>query len=579
MSRNQRLVLLFALAVVAWVQLGYRLGEKGLWSRGEGRVALIARTMLDEGDLVVPRAGERLVLTKPPMTHWIVAGSLAAAGPSESSARFPIVVLAACIIALAGWIAARVYGEGAGWMSAFVLASTPHFGWQARTLQIDMVLAFFVVASLAAWLAWQRARTPHAAWGWRLLGWTAVAGAILTKGPVGLLMPAGIVLLADRRTRPAWAGARRGGSWFGPASWLVVLVLVTPWVVALVMRLGGAAVLRDFFGGDLGAELGYAQPEGESQPFWYYLPRVLGDLLPWSLFLPLAAGAARRLSDDAPLPRARRIVPAWFWVVVVGYSLLGKKTARYLIPAYPAAAILAAAAWADARGAFPEGRRRVVFTMALVAVGVVICVVAAVLADIAGANGLLSWSWVREHLSQKDLWTVDALRPVLRAHRAAVFTAVGALGALAVAALVAWRSRRVLATFGCLVGGMTLATLLYYGAVVPVMDASRTTKPMALAIRAELQADESCAVIGRNEYSFAYPLPFYVGRPVAWYRDVDTFLAALEPGARIAVALRDRDEDRLRSESDLRISEVTTLPPFRQDEYRLVRVNPRSAAR
>ncbi len=577
MNRKTHLAAALLLAIVLWVQLGYRLGEKGLWSRGEGRVALIAQTMLDRGDWVVPRAGSRLVLTKPPMTHWIVAASLAVGGANETAARLPVVILAALLICLTGWIAARFYGPAAGWMSALVLASTPQFARQARTLQIDMVLAFWVGVVFAAWIAWWGSRSSRSSALWRGVGWAATAGATLTKGPVGLLIPVLVVALAGFGRTPPETAPRQRRSWFAPSSWLLWAVLTLPWFILLTARLGGLEFLKGFFSGDVGRALGFRQPEGHSQPFWYYVPRVVVDFAPWSLFLPLAIGVRERLRDDAGRAEEApdRLVPAWAWVVLIGYSLMGKKTARYLLPVYPALSILVGAAWADARARVPGGRRRAGFFAAIAAVGLFLGILSIVLFDLAGRNVLLSTPWIRDRLGQKDLWTIDALRPVLADARIGVFVLSIGLGSLVVVALACWARRRVTATFVCLVAGVTLVAGIHRAVLVPIVDRTRSTRPLAEAIRPALEPGEELVVIGPHEYSFSYSLPFYAGRPLRWYPNAETFLREYRAEGATAVVAPEADAQRLPASERFRIrGEPVDLVPFRDRAYRLLHLVP-----
>jgi len=184
-----------------------RLGTAGLWDPWEPKYAQTAREMVTTGDLVVPHYREDARLVKPPLTYWMIGASQVVLGVNEASARIPSAILAIlCPIALALALAAR--GQlFAGLLAGLALLTSPQWLMLGRFATPDMLLASLLGMLLAvaiAFPAFPDARVRTA------LGLTAVvllAGAVLTDGPRGLLLPAWSVAVwaALRAGRYGWA--------------------------------------------------------------------------------------------------------------------------------------------------------------------------------------------------------------------------------------------------------------------------------------------------------------------------------------------------------------------------------------
>jgi 4-amino-4-deoxy-L-arabinose transferase-like glycosyltransferase len=211
-------------------------------------------------------------------------------------------------------------------------------GAEARLAKTDAMLLLTVVAAMGAlarvYLSWQRGEDPeHPPWSWPAIFWTALACGILLKGPL-ILMFAGLTIVTlailDRsaawmwRLRPLW-----GLMW--------VLVLVLPWFVAIFLRAGNE-FFADSVGGDMLSKL--AAQESHGAPPGVYL------LLFWITFwpgAPLAGMAAPAVWRARREPGAQYLL-AWLipsWIV---FELVLTKLPHYVLPLYPAIAILTAGA-------------------------------------------------------------------------------------------------------------------------------------------------------------------------------------------------------------------------------------------
>ena len=186
----------------------FLLGTRSLNEPDEARSAEIAREMVETGGWFVPHRD------KPPLTYWAVAASLKLFGLNEWAVRLPI-ALAGLSGVWAAWLLGRSLGgrDAARWSVLILLSSTLYFV-MSRMLTTDIFLTQFVAwVAYFFWRCWrsldglsdagedQRARAARQSFVWQLLGWTALAGGFLTKGPVALALPAvvGGALLFYRR--------------------------------------------------------------------------------------------------------------------------------------------------------------------------------------------------------------------------------------------------------------------------------------------------------------------------------------------------------------------------------------------
>ena len=312
----------------------------------EGLHASIAQEMVERGNWTVPQFLGRPFLDKPIFFFWVQAASLRLLGSSEMAVRLPGLMFGLLGAIATGLLGGRMFGSRTGLVAGILYTTTILPTAMAQAASHDVALIPWVtLAILLLWEAEHALARPAALV--CLLGAGVFLGlAILTKGLLG----AGVVGMAygsyllvtllrfrDRETPP-----HRHGRGF--AAGLIVLavaaLIAAPWY-ALVER-QDPGYLRYFF---LERHvLGFAtwsQPHGD-EPWWYYLPVLLGGGLPWIAYLPVVVRdqlARRRDSSGMPL--------LWSWLI--GWTLLmalaGSKLATYVWPVFPALAVLAATAW------------------------------------------------------------------------------------------------------------------------------------------------------------------------------------------------------------------------------------------
>src|SRR5246127_2954295 len=314
--------------------------------RDEARFAQATKQMVETGDFVDIRFQDEVRYKKPVGIYWMQAAAVQTASALHLPRaqvriwiyRVPSLIGAFGAMLLTYWTALAFITRRGAILAALIMGSSVLLGVEARLAKTDAMLLLTVVAAMGAmaraYLSWQRGEDdPHPPWSWPAIFWTALAGGILLKGPLILMFVAlTIVTLAmlDRnaawlwRLRPVW-----GLMW--------TLVLVLPWFVAIFWR-AGEAFFSDSIGGDMLAKL--AAQESHGAPPGLYL------LLFWVTFWPGAplAGMAVPAVWRARREPGAQFLLAWLvpsWIV---FELVLTKLPHYVLPLYPAIAILAVGA-------------------------------------------------------------------------------------------------------------------------------------------------------------------------------------------------------------------------------------------
>jgi 4-amino-4-deoxy-L-arabinose transferase-like glycosyltransferase len=315
-------VLLILPALLLYPCMAFRLLEPD-----EGRYAEIPREMQARGDWLVPHLQGQPYLDKPPLVYWLVMASYEMLGVHDWSARLvPALAIHGCIL-LTYRFGRRWMSERAAFWGALLLGLAPGFTSMGRLLLLDGVLALW--ATLALFAAFEALRGERLRWGWWLLSAAACGLGVLTKGPVAL------VLLAPPLLMHRWLMGRRFPlRWRDVVLFLgVVLAIALPWYVALCVRIPSFA--RSFLWEQNIQR--FLMPFAHEQGVWYYVPILLGGLLPGSLlFIPLV----RFLCTSKPAALRRRTPELGFLLLSGGwcvffFSLSMCKLPTYILPAYP----------------------------------------------------------------------------------------------------------------------------------------------------------------------------------------------------------------------------------------------------
>jgi 4-amino-4-deoxy-L-arabinose transferase-like glycosyltransferase len=331
------------------------LGAPSLWDIDEGHNAEAAREMLDSGNWLVPTFNFQLRDHKPPLLYWLQIASYEQFGVNEFAARLPSALAALAAVLLTYELGRLMFGGSVGLLAGLVLGSAAMFCASAHFANPDSLLDALTLATLFVfWRGMARsAASPLSAGGWFVPVGIIMGLAVLTKGPVGLLLPSaviGLYLLWSRRLRLLLD--------YRLALGVIAFVLVAvPWYAWIAAETKGEFTRGFFLTHNFGRFL--SPMENHRGPIYYYLIALLLGSAPWSPFLITAGifyflrGRSARISEDvhsmidpqfsilnpqssSPL----RFLACWLLVYLVFFSLSGTKLPNYILPAYPAVAIL-----------------------------------------------------------------------------------------------------------------------------------------------------------------------------------------------------------------------------------------------
>jgi 4-amino-4-deoxy-L-arabinose transferase-like glycosyltransferase len=492
------LLLLALWAVLCLVHLG----TPSLWDIDEGNNATCASEMRASGNLVIPTFNGQLREDKPALLYWLQIAGAELFGVNEWAARFPS-ALAALLAALAVYeLGRQMFDVRTGLLAAVVMLTSICVLGAAHFANPDALLLAFTTLSLA--LFWHDYRTGGRGW---LVGSAVAAGvAVLAKGPVGVLLPGAVVVLFLLWQRHL----RRLCDLRLPGAILAFLLVAVPWYVWVALETKGAWLRGFWFNHHV--KRTFTSMENHSGPPYYYVLVLLAGLAPWSIFLwPTIRHtfdrfrASRKADPSSHEQAALRFLTVWFAVYFIPFSLVRTKLPNYILPAYPAAALLTAhllERWRRGEAIVPAWQVR--FSLASMA-----------LTGVAVAAGLLLAGGAVEV-------------PRLHDRTFPGMTAWAGIGAVLVAgAAVAWRQFERGARGGLILTVVASAVLFagpLAGWAVQEVEVRKAARPLARALPADQQ--ERDVHVGAYGY-FQPSLVFYCGREVQRCNDENQALRLL----------------------------------------------------
>jgi 4-amino-4-deoxy-L-arabinose transferase-like glycosyltransferase len=491
-SRSTWLTVALICLTAAWFGL---LGARALYDPDEGRYAEIPREMLRTDDWILPHLNGLVYLEKPPLQYWLTALSLDLLGESEGAARLVTGVAGYLTLIVTLLLARTLWGIRAGVKALCLTCASTLFVLLGHQLTLDMLLTFFMTCSVACFLMAQSQRSAcPVARRWMLGCWAAMALATMTKGPIGLVLPAlsGLGYLLWQRD---WAVLRALNIRWGLP---LFVAIAAPWYVLAAAT--DPLFLRFFFVREH-VERFLTPVEHRSQPWWFYIAVVTVGILPW---LPLALksmAATCRATFPAGEFHAARLLLMWNVVIVVFFSCSDAKLVTYVLPIVPTLALLCASRAEDDRAALFGGA---VLTLATGA------------AIVAYAHG--AWASHKYPQLAEDM-------------RVALWLIATLLAAGAVLCLFLLQTRRHLAalpvlgaawllgSFGLLIGGTQIEP--YFSAKLLAQHLRQLASP-ATPVYAVQIYDQSLA--------------FYLRRPVTLVDYRDEFALGLDQSPQLGIA-------------------------------------------
>jgi 4-amino-4-deoxy-L-arabinose transferase-like glycosyltransferase len=343
LSHRRAAAMLVLLALIAFLPGFFQIPPV---DRDEARFAQATKQMIESGDYVDIRFQDEVRYKKPVGIYWLQAAvvntaeslGFPGARTTISLYRLPSLLGAVGAVLMTYWCALAFVSRRGALLSALMMASSGLLGVEARLAKTDAMLLLTVVAAMGVlarvYMAQRGGKPLQSAWALAALFWTALAGGILLKGPVIVMvvaLAAAALSILDRSAR--WLKALRP---LPGIAWLVVLVL--PWFVAIYARTGGAFFV-DAIGHDMLAKVAMSQEAHGAPPGLYFLLFFI-TFFPGSVLAALAAPAVWTVRREP----AARFLLAWLLPSWLVFELVVTKLPHYVLPLYPAIAILTAGA-------------------------------------------------------------------------------------------------------------------------------------------------------------------------------------------------------------------------------------------
>jgi 4-amino-4-deoxy-L-arabinose transferase-like glycosyltransferase len=343
--------LAFALIIAGALALTtYKLGASGICKGNEAVEAVFIQKMVEHGEVLFPVVNGGSPMYKPPLFHWTATALDHLLGLVKVTAfnfRLPAALYTTAGVALTLGFAYGILSADGAILAGLILLSAHQYIRLGRMGRVDMTLTFFETLSLFAFWWWYTPRRGAAARDGPMLYLVgaAIGLAVLSKGPVGAILPGlsmAIFLLIEGRMREALRRVTL-------APVLVAIMIGASWYIAGYMGARHALLNRQISSENFGRFFGALG----SAPPWFYLGPLLFSSLPASILIPFAVYGAffsgRDASSDgqgdASSQRARQAVKllAIFWLVtLIFFSVAAYKSRWYLLPLWPAAAVILA---------------------------------------------------------------------------------------------------------------------------------------------------------------------------------------------------------------------------------------------
>jgi 4-amino-4-deoxy-L-arabinose transferase-like glycosyltransferase len=389
------------LAAVAGLAFFLNLGGTHLWDVDEAIFSQAGKEMYQRGDAVTPYFNGQVFPDKPGMMYWAMMLGFELFGTNEFAARFFSAVFGVGSVLITYRIGRLIFSPSAAFWAGMILATSLNFTVIARAATPDSYLTFFSALAMLAFVAGTAKARPMSGeanernipWagqtrfepGW--LSWCGVYAVmglgVLTKGPIGVVLPTasiGLFLLVMRAKDPAAArepGLR--GAVAASGGWLVrvfnplhvmktiwsmrpltaiamVLLVAGPWYTMVGLATDGEWLVG-FFGVHNFGRFANAMDD-HSGPIFYYLVAIAVGFFPWSVWAsPTILQLRRHFAARHPWRPGYVLVLSWAAVWVGFFSIASTKLPSYIIPAYPALALLTGsfvASWIREPAALPR---------------------------------------------------------------------------------------------------------------------------------------------------------------------------------------------------------------------------------
>ncbi|MBF0154271.1 MAG: glycosyltransferase family 39 protein [Magnetococcales bacterium] len=327
------ILLVLTLAAVIWFAF---LGQRDLRDPDEGRYAEIPREMVASGDWITPRLNGFKYFEKPPLDYWGTALAYTLFGTGQGTSRLWCAALGFLGVVWTFWLGKCLFGTREGLYAALFLVSSLLYFAMGHMHTLDMGTTLFMTLGLGSLLLAQSQRQdPAFVRAWMLLAWSGLAAATLSKGPVGLVLPAAAVTMYSlwQRDFALWRQLHLG------KGLLLYLALTAPWFVLVSLR---NPEFPEFFFIREHLLRYTTSIHSRNASTLYFIPVLLAGSLPFMarMLSALARPAFSWRPADAGQFSPLRLLWVYCLFIFLFFSFSHSKLIPYILPIFPPLALL-----------------------------------------------------------------------------------------------------------------------------------------------------------------------------------------------------------------------------------------------
>ncbi|MCK4463164.1 MAG: glycosyltransferase family 39 protein [Candidatus Omnitrophica bacterium] len=329
---RERVSLILLVFFCAYLFL-FGLGKMALLDPDEPFYAKTAREMLNRSEWLTPRIFGEPQFEKPPLYYWFVILSFKVFGVNEFAARFPSAIFGILGIIGIYLLGGLLFSKKTALYSSLIMATAVEYTILARACVTDMVLCVFVLYFFLFFFYGLKKDKKI----FYLFSSACLGLAVLTKGPIGFLLPLFIIALFFLVKKEFMQLFKLPFLW--PS--LIFVVIAVPWYY-LMYKVHGSDFIGHFFGFQNITR--FLKPEHRIGDIFYYnIPVIFAGFFPWSIFLPYGAFAI--IKQDREKFRSHLFLLVWILTFFIFFSISRTKLPTYIFPLFPALAIAVGRSW------------------------------------------------------------------------------------------------------------------------------------------------------------------------------------------------------------------------------------------
>lgn len=319
------------LAIFIFFSFYFAIGSYPLFDNNEGLYSNIGKLMLLNKNFIIPYLNCVPYIEKPPLLYWLLSLSFSTFDFTAFAARFVTTSAATFLCAAILYFTKKINLSKTGVFSVLIFSTSIGISIISRMVYFDMLFTLFVSLSLFSLFYWYESQKKSAL----RIGYAMVGFAVLTKGLIAIILVAGsfIAFLAvEKKLRSHFIKL------LDPLAIILFLAIVLPWHIAATLKHKGFA-WHYFIEEHFLRFLSQREPHDYYQgPIYYYLPRIMIYIFPWSIFTPLIFHRDKNLA----IMEKKLINFAWCWLLIplIFFSLSKAKANYYMVVSMPALAII-----------------------------------------------------------------------------------------------------------------------------------------------------------------------------------------------------------------------------------------------